>query len=410
MLVSDVLVVGAGPYGLSISAHLRSLGVEHMIVGRPMDTWRAHMPVGMCLKSEPYGSVFSSADRGADIATYCKSRGLDYSDRLGPLTLDTFLGYADWFTERLVPDVRDINVQRITAVDGGFQVEFADAAPVAARQVVLATGLLPYIHMPAELTGLPSDLVTHSSDHHPLERFSGRRVAVVGAGQSALETAALLHEAGADVQIIARTPQIAWADPLPAELGLLDYLKRPPTKLCEGWRCAFWNTPAAFQLLPADMRARKARSVLGPMGSWWLRDRVDGKIETLTSHHVRHVVPEGSGVRLTLDGPRQSSIDIDHVIAGTGFRVDLARLTILSEELQAAIATHTQYPIVNRAGESSVPGLYFAGAHTGTSLGPSVRFVAGTHNVAGVVAAAAARRARAGRGHALPAVTASAAK
>ena len=212
---------------------------------------------------------------------------------------------------------------------------------------------------------MPSDLVTHSSDHHPLERFSGRRVAVVGAGQSALETAALLHEAGADVQIIARTPQIAWADPLPAELGLLDYLKRPPTKLCEGWRCAFWNTPAAFQLLPADMRARKARSVLGPMGSWWLRDRVDGKIETLTSHHVRHVAPEGSGVRLTLDGPRQSSIDIDHVIAGTGFRVDLARLTILSEELQAAIATHTHYPIVNRAGESSVPGLYFAGAHTG---------------------------------------------
>ena len=82
-------------------------------------------------------------------------------------------------------------------------------------------------------------------------------------------------------------------------------------------------------------------------------------------------------MRLTLDGPQQSSIDVDHVIAGTGFRVDLARLTILSEELQATIATHTHYPIVNRAGESSVPGLYFAGAHTGASLGPSVRFVAG---------------------------------
>ena len=200
------LIIGAGPYGLSISAHLRNLGVEHMIVGRPMDTWRAHMPAGMCLKSEPYGSVFSSADRAADIATYSKSSGLDYSDRLGPLKLDTFLGYADWFAGRLVPDVRDINVRRITAIDGGFQVDFADAAPVAARQVVLATGLLPYIYMPAELTGLPSDLVTHSSDHHRLERFSGRRVAVVGAGQSALETAALLHEAGADVQIIARTP------------------------------------------------------------------------------------------------------------------------------------------------------------------------------------------------------------
>ena len=404
MSASDVLVIGAGPYGLSISSQLRGLGVDHMVVGRPMDTWRAHMPEGMCLKSEPYGSVFAAPRHGYDIASYCKAHDFDYVDRLGPLTLERFLGYADWFTEQLVPDVQDVTVTKVTATADCFRVEFADSAPVTVRQVVLATGLQPYAYLPGELAGLPSDLLTHTIDHHLLGKFAGRRVVVVGAGQSALETAALLHEAGADVQIVARVPQILWADPTPAELGLVDYIKRPPTKLCEGWRCAFWNTPMAFQRLPKDMRARKARSVLGPMGSWWLRDRVDGVIETLTSHRIRQVASSGSSVRLLFDGPNQSSIEADHVVAGTGFRVDLTRLSFLSEELQGRIATYSSYPVVNRAGESTVPGLYFAGAHTAVSLGPSVRFVAGTHNVAAVVARSVARRARTGKGRPVAAV------
>ena len=60
MRASEVLIVGAGPYGLSISTHLRGRGIDHLIVGRPMDTWRTHMPAGMYLKSEPYGSDMSS--------------------------------------------------------------------------------------------------------------------------------------------------------------------------------------------------------------------------------------------------------------------------------------------------------------------------------------------------------------
>ena len=402
MSAIDVLVIGAGPYGLSISAHLRALGITHKVVGRPMDTWRAHMPAGMCLKSEPYGSVFARPGGGHDLADYCKEHGYAYVKRLGPLTLERFLGYADWFAERFVPPVDDLTVTRVAAAGGDFLVEFEGAAPVTARQVVLATGPLPYARMPAELSGLSADLVTHSSAHHRLEQFHGKQVAVIGAGQSALETAALAHEAGADVQIIARKPEITWADSVPERLSLADYVKRPPTRLCEGWRCAFWYTPPAFRRLPVGMQVRKAHSVLPPMGSWWLRDRVDGVIETLTSHRVLQATPEGSGVRLLLEGPKQSSIKVDHVIAGTGFRVDLSRLSFLTEELHAGIATRDHFPVVSRAGESSIPGLYFAGAHTAVSLGPSMRFVAGTHRIAAVLARSVARRARAGRDKLLP--------
>jgi len=395
MAISDVLVIGAGPFGLSISTHLRKLGVEHTIVGRPMNTWRAHMPLGLFLKSEPYGSVISTPERGYDIATYARLHGFDdYVDRVGPLSLERFLGYADWFTKQQVPDVRDITVTRVAPRDGGFTVEFAEEAPAFVRQVIIATGMIPYAHVPSELSGLPPDLMTHSSAHDRLDQFHGRRVAVIGGGQSALQTAALLQEQGADVQVIARRPQLIWEKQIPQEIRLADYIKRPPTKLCEGWGCAFYVSPDAFRLLPASVRVDKALTTFGPKGAWWLRERVEGVLEVLTGHRLRSAEPHGSRVLLQLDGPERSSITADHVIAGTGFRIDVARLSFLSEQVRAGIVTRANFPMVNRAGESSVPGLYFAGAHTVASLGPGVRFIAGTHHTAAQLARSVARSAR----------------
>jgi thioredoxin reductase len=401
MAISDVLVIGAGPFGLSISTHLRNRGVEHTIVGRPMNTWRAHMPLGLFLKSEPYGSVISAPARGYDIATYSKLHGFDdYVDRIGPLSLDRFLGYADWFTKELVPDIQDITVTSVVPTGEGFKVEFADEAPAFVRQVIVATGVLPYAYIPSELSGLPSDLMTHSAIHGRLDQFGGRRVAVIGAGQSALQTAALLHEAGANVQVIARRPQLDWEGRNPDEMHILDHIMRPKTTLCEGWACAFYVSPGAFRLMPPSLRAHKALTTFGPRGAWWLRDRVEGVIDVLTGHRVKSAEPRGSGVRLRLDGPERSSVEADHVIAGTGFRVDMSRLTFLSEEIQAGLATRANCPEVNRAGETTVPGLYLAGAPTVVSLGPGVRFIAGTHHTAGRLARSVARRARGGTGSA----------
>jgi thioredoxin reductase len=394
MAVEEVLVIGAGPFGLSISAHLRELGVDHRIVGRPMDTWRSRMPTGMMLRSEPYGSDMASPKPRYDVGAYCRLNGFDYVDRLGPLSLERFLGYADWYTEQLVPDVSDVTVTDVAVVDGGFRVTFADAPALTARQVVVATGIMPYARMPEELSGLPSDLVSHASDHHDLARFRGRRVAVVGAGQSATETAALLHEAGAETQMVIRRKGINWLEPNPERVSRLGRMRRPVNKLCEGWHCAVWNSPAAFRRLPQDMRIDKARTVLGPAGAWWLKDRVEGVVDVLTSHHVRGAVASGSGVQLQVDGPQRSTLEVDHVIAGTGFVVDLARLPFLPEGIRGGIATLSGYPVVTRAGESTVPGLYFAGSPASVSLGPSMRFIAGTHNSARWMARSLARPSR----------------
>ncbi len=392
MPASDVLVIGAGPYGLSIATHLRGQGTDHLIVGRPMDTWRAHMPLGMYLKSEPFGSDMSSPQAGYDLAGYSRSERIEGIGRGIPLALDRFLDYSDWYIKQLVPDVSDVTVTEINATNDGFRVAFADAEAVLARNVVIATGVLPYFYFPAELAGLPSELISHTADHHQFDHLRGRRVAIVGGGSSALETAALLHEAGGEVHLIVRCPDspIWGTKPLP----LTPLVRIRENKLCEGWKCPIWNSPTAFRRLPQSVRVTKARTVLGPLGAWWLRDRVEGVVDILRETHVRSAEPHGSGVRLQLDGPSRSSLEVDHVIAGTGYRVNIDRLAYLPEELRGRIATFDGYPVLTRAGQSTVPGLYFVGAPAAFALGPSMRFIAGTHNVARQLSRSVALRAK----------------
>jgi pyruvate/2-oxoglutarate dehydrogenase complex dihydrolipoamide dehydrogenase (E3) component len=167
----------------------------------------------------------------------------------------------------------------------------------------------------------------------------------------------------------------------------------------------FYDSPDAFRLLPESIRISKALTSFGPQGAWWLRDRVEGVVDVLKGHSLKRAEPQGSGVRLHLDGPTSSAIDVDHVMAGTGFRMDVARLSFLSAGIQSSLVTRVNLPLVNRAGESSVPGLYFAGAHTVVSHGPGVRFISGTHHTAAQMAKSVARRARRGAGPAAVAPT-----
>lgn len=389
---TDALIIGAGPFGLSIAAHLRVLGVEHFLVGRPARTWRRHMPAGMCLKSEPYGSAISAPRHGYDIAAYSAAHGRDYIDRVQPLSLEHWLAYADWFASEWAPDARDQTVTRVTPVAGGFSVEFAESEPVTARQVIVATGLLPHKNRPSELAGWPAELVTHSVDHDDLAFFAGRRIAVIGAGQSALETAALAHELGADVCVIARAPRVYFAEPNAERVTPAGWLRMPVTRLCEGWHCIAWASPVLFRRLPERSRVYHARTAMGPAGSWWLRERIEGVVDTLTASRVTEAVPSGEGLRLTIAGPAGTKMDVDHVILGTGFRPRVAELPFLGEDLRARITVADGYPVLSRAGESAVPGLYFAGALAAASLGPSQRFIAGTHRSVPQLAKSVARR------------------
>ena len=193
---TDVAIIGAGPYGLSIAAHLAALRVPFRIFGRPMENWQ-NMPRGMQLKSDGFASTLYDPQRVLTLGKYCRERGLGYADLGLPVSSAVFCEYGQAFQRRLVPDLDRRLVVRVVRNGAGFHLALEDGTTVQAKRVVVATGITNYAWLPPVLSGLPADKVTHSSAHAEPARFSGLDVVVVGGGSSAIDLSALMHEAGA---------------------------------------------------------------------------------------------------------------------------------------------------------------------------------------------------------------------
>ncbi|MFD9376043.1 NAD(P)-binding domain-containing protein [Streptomyces sp. NPDC059999] len=386
--MDDLVVVGAGPYGLSIAAHAAAAGLRVRVLGRPMASWRDHMPEGMYLKSEPWSSNLSAPGGRHTLADYCAGLGVR-AEHGGPLPIGTFSAYGLWFAGRAAPEVEEVTVTELTPQGGGFRIRTAQGPPLFARTVALAVGVMPFVNFPAVLRDLPPGHYSHSSGHRDLARFAGREVAVLGAGQAALETAALLAEAGARPCLVARRPRLNWNTvPQPLERSPLRALRDPHSGLGTGWRSWVWSElPWAVRRLPAATRERIAATALGPAGAWWLRDRFEQRVPVLLGHHLHRAVEAGDHTRLQLTSATGESVVLDtsHVIAATGFAPDLRRLELLDVGLRTALRTvgGGGTPELSAGFESSWPGLFFAGLLTAPSFGPSMRFVHGAGFTAG---------------------------
>ncbi|MFN2495223.1 MAG: NAD(P)-binding domain-containing protein [Pseudonocardiaceae bacterium] len=381
----DVAVVGAGPYGLSLGAHLRAAGVRYRQFGRPMQPWRDAMPRGMVLTSQGSASNLWEPGGAHTLAAFCAATGRDDPDGR-PVPLETFVGYGIWFQQRQVPELEELMVTAITHSGpndpgGHYELTLSDGAHALAHNVVVATGMTRFAHTPSLLATLPSQVCTHTCAHPDLGVFRGAEVTVVGAGQSALESAALLHEQGTRVTVLARTSRLVWhSDPRQAQRSPLRWLREPAAPLGSGWGPWFYSTrPDLFRLLPADRRVRAARTALGGAGAHWLRSRVEGKFPVLLRHVVRWAEPEPRGVRLGLqvNGKQIKEITADHVLAATGYRAELSRLSFLDRTLRSAVRTLAGSPHVGPDFQSSVPGLYFIGPAVAPIFGPVMRFVYG---------------------------------
>ena len=388
----EVAIVGAGPYGLSLAAHLRKAGVSVRQFGLPMQLWRDFMPVGMFLKSQGFASNLSDPDHTHTLEAFCKATGRAYASYGLPVPLDTFVAYGQWFRADLVPEVEEVLVADVARAGGGFEVSLANSEQVRASKVVVAIGVEAFAHVPEPLSALPSSVCTHSSAHTNLGAFKGQNVIVVGAGQSALESAALLHEKGASVQLVARKDKLAWnGPPLPLDRPLPQRLREPESGLGSGWATWFYsNHPGLFRRLPRSTRVYRARTALGPAGATWLRSRVEGQFPALTGYSVTWARTQDGGVRLGLAGAGGSSREVaaDHVIAGTGYRTDLTRLSFLGDQMLSGLRTvpGTGSSVVGRDYQTSIPGLYAIGPAVAPTMGPVMRFVYGSEHAATTVA------------------------
>ena len=393
----DTVIVGAGPYGLSIAAYLRRKAIPFRIFGRPMDSWLQHMPKGMMLKSDGFASDIYDPERAFTLRLFCAERGIKYADAGLPVHLETFSNYGLAFRDRMVPELEDKLVTRVDPLPNGFRLQLGDGETFEARRVVLAVGITHFEYVPENLAHLPSEFLSHSARHREVEPFRGRSVVVIGGGASALDLAGLLHEAGANVQLVSRKNELKFhSQPTGKPRSWWQQVRHPQSGLGPGLRSRFFaDAPGVFFYLPERLRLEIVRKTLGPSGGWFIRDKVIGKVTLHLGCTPQSADVQNGKVRLTVQAADGSKREIvtEHMVAATGYKVDLERLKFLNGEIRSKLKTVNGAPILSSSFESSIPGLYFAGVAAANSFGPVMRFAFGAGFAARTITGALAKSA-----------------
>ena len=373
----DVAIVGAGPYGLAVAAHLRAANVSIRVFGEALAFWRRNMPEGMKLRSPSIATHIADPLSRYRLDDYFTAAGLPRPEQL---PVERFVDYGTWFQNHVAPDLDTRAVAQVEALDDGFHLLLDDGRSLFAKRVVVATGLFNHEHRPAQFDGLPRALISHSCEHTDSTRFRGRHVAVIGGGQSACELAALLHEAGANVEIFCRRGLVWNADPdrrstlrktVRAMLG--DALV-PPSQVGPFPFNWLVEAPGIIHYFPEQPRDRLNTRCLRATAALWLRCRLQN-VPVNEGCGILDARRDGDRVALTLDS---STRDFDHVLLATGYRIDVDKMKMLEPRLRNRVARHSGLPILSGGFESSVSGLHFVGAFAVASFGPLLRFIAGT--------------------------------
>jgi cation diffusion facilitator CzcD-associated flavoprotein CzcO len=345
-----------------------------------MNTWITQMPKGMQLKSEGFASSLYDPESKFPLSEYCREQGLPYADTGLPVPLETFWAYGLEFQRRYVPNLEQKSVVSVAESSRGFEISLGDGEVFTASKVVMAIGLTHFGYLPPEFASLPRELVSHSSAYGNLDRFKGKSVAVIGAGASALDIAALLHQAGAQAHLVARSKVVRFHDKPVLPRPLWQRIRRPATGIGNGWKLVFYaHAPGLFQRMPEAYRLEVVRKTLGPAPGWFVKDQVVGKVPFHLGVKVVQVAARNSQVQLELENSdaTRETLAVDHVIAATGYKVDLRRLSFLGDPIRNAIRCVEQTPILSPSFESSVPGMHFVGTSSANAFGPLMRFAVG---------------------------------
>jgi len=379
----QVTVVGAGPYGLAAAAHLKKAGVETRVFGRAMEFWQDQMPAGMFLRSSWEASHISDPQQALTLDRYQAAEHIKIPT---PVPLADFVNYGRWFQRQAVPDLDQRRVVQIEAMSGGFRIVLEDGETLQSSRVVVATGISRFAYRPRVFAELPPSLCSHACNHSDLARFAGQKVVVIGGGQSAIESAVLLSEHGADVEVIMRAPHLRWlrrSRVLHSAKNPFRRILYPPTDVGPPGLSWIVAMPEIFRSLPPELQQRIAYRCIRPAAAGWLWPRSHG-LHITTGRRVTSATAVGESLHLDLDdGSKRSA---EHILLATGYRVDVSKYRFLTGDLVRALRCVDGYPLLRPGFESSVPGLHFLGAPAARSFGPVMRFVSGTHYAARALA------------------------
>lgn len=380
MQTCDVAIIGAGPYGLSAAAHLRGVkGLDVQVFGQPMSFWDLQMPRGMLLRSNWSATQISSPESCFSLERFQEASGETFDM---PVPLERFVEYGKWYQRSAVPDLDQREVSRVEKDLDGFRIILDDGNMLRSRRVIIAAGIGSFAWRPSEFENLPSSLASHTSKHRDVRVFAGKRVLIIGGGQSALESAALLHENGAQPEVVARSRTVHWLQGWASKTlhhrmgGLVRRVLYAPTDVGPAGLSQLLARPDIVSRLPRSLQDRLRKRAVRPAGARWLVDRLRN-VPIRLGCSVGSVNQVGECVAVHFDDG--SDRTVDHVLLGTGYRVDVSKYQFLSQELKQSICCFNGYPILRAGLETSVDGLHILGAPAAWSFGPLMQFVSGAH-------------------------------
>jgi hypothetical protein len=339
-----------------------------------MEFWAEKMPEGMLLRSPRVASNISDPAHTLTLEDYEAACAKPPS---APLPLTNFVDYGRWFCRGISETLDGRNVVSVEREDGRFVLVLEDGESVRVQRVIIAAGIGPFKRKPDVFKDLDPALASHCYDGRRVRDFAGRRVAVIGAGQSALESAALLHEAGAEVEVIAKIPQLRWIGMHPRlhQLGPISALLYSQHDVGPAGISRLVAMPNVMRHVPLGIRDRIRTRAVRPAGAKWLPQRLT-KVKVASGRVVVEARAAGDEVRMKLDDGSERSAH--HVLMGTGYSVDIGKYDFMSRELLDRIQVLDGYPALTSGFCSSVPGLHFVGATAARTFGPLLYFVAGT--------------------------------
>ncbi|WP_165971947.1 NAD(P)-binding domain-containing protein [Paenibacillus piri] len=354
--MTDLLIIGAGPYGISLAAHAKAHCLTYTLLGYPMHFWKHQMPQNMFIRTHPDSVYLSDPHESFTLLRFAAESGIDLPV---PLPRPLFVDYATWFAARTGVRFTPEHVLQLSRTADGYEAVTEGGGVYTARHAVIATGLQHYSYIPDTYDGLPPGLVSHTFALTDFRPFAGKQVAVIGSGQSAWEAAALLHMAGSDAELIYR---------------------RDAANYREGQSGSeLIQLGETFFDLPLEQKREKQVQPPGSAAAF-LRPYVEGKIRE-TGNAVVQKAEAVDGGKLRLELSNGETRLFDHLVSASGYRIDIGRVPFLEQRLLELLEREDdgngRYPKLDAHFMSSLPGLYIAGPLASYSHGPAFRFIAG---------------------------------
>lgn len=370
-----LLVIGAGPYGLSTAAHAKRRGIEPLVVGEPMGFWRRHMPERMLLRS---GTDWHLDADGIDtFEAFLAQSGIDPA-KVRPLPLQTFLEYADWFCAQTRIQPRQTPISRVEKLDRQFMIVFEDGHQLTADAVVAAPGIARFPAIPEWVPVMLSERSwSHTSALIRFDHLRDARVLIVGGRQSAFEWAALLAEAGAAaIYVVHRhaPPSFETSDWAFVDEFVANTIRIP------GW---FRRLPSAERQAISQRFWAEGRLKLEP----WLTPRLPERVVHRRPGTTVATCDELPSCEIDVQLSNGERLVVDHVLLATGYQPNLANIDYL-QPLLGRIDTADGFPALDEYFQTSVPGLFMSGFVATRDFGPFFGFVRGCPAAATLIVAA----------------------